>query len=62
MEYVAAMHDRIELALQRRLERGEVIGEEVMAAATSHAARTLRQIEAEMGVGEEQDAAGGGHS
>src|SRR5690606_2999901 len=63
VEHVAAMYDDVHFALQRGLQGGLVVRQEVMAAPAPRAARAAGQVEAEMRVGEEQDADGaGGHA
>jgi hypothetical protein len=61
IKHVTAMHDGIDLACQRRLERSCVVREEVVPAAPAFDARSRRQIEAEVGVSEEQNPDAGGH-
>ena len=62
IEHVAAVHDEIDLLLERRFQRGQIIREEVVAAPTSLHAGTRRQVEAEVGVGEEENPDGWRHS
>ena len=50
------MHHQIDFAPSRRLERAVEVGEEIWAAAAPLDPRAQRQIEAEVGVGHEQDA------
>jgi len=61
VEHVAAMHDDIDGPVKRRLEGRHVIGEKVVAAATTLDARTHWQVEAEVRVSEEQNAYDVGH-
>ena len=61
IEHVPAMNDEIDLAVEGRAERGRVVRQKVVPAATSLDARPRRQIEAEVGVGEEEDADAFGH-
>ena len=56
VEHVAAVHDDVDLSVERRLKRRGVVGEKVVAAAAPLHARTHREVEPEMGVGDEQDA------
>ena len=56
VEHVAAVHDEVDLPLERGPQRGRVVREEVVPPTPSLDARTRRQVEAEVGVREEEDA------
>jgi hypothetical protein len=55
VEDVASVHYDVHLARERRLQRGGVVREEVVAAAPSVDTRSNREIEAEVGIGQEED-------
>src|SRR5262249_33737907 len=61
IEDVASVNDEGDVGFERRLQRRRIGREEVVSAATSLDARTRRQIEAEVGVSEEEDANAFGH-
>ena len=55
------MHDDVDLAAQCRRERRGVVREKVVAASTSLDTRLRREVEAEVRVGEQEDAEACGH-
>lgn len=55
VEHVAAVHDDVDLAIERRLQRRGVVGEKVVAAAAPLHARTHGEVEPQVGVGDQQD-------
>jgi hypothetical protein len=55
IEDVTRMHHDVDLARERRLERGGVVGQEVVTAPPSVDTRPNGQIEAEVRIGEEED-------
>ena len=52
IEHIAAMDDKINFAIQCRLQRGRVVGQEVVAATAPRDARAYGQVIPKMGVGE----------
>ena len=56
------MDDEIDVAVERGLQCRRVIDEKVVTAATSLDARPRRQIEAEVGVSEKENADAVGHA
>jgi hypothetical protein len=56
IEYVAAVHDEVDLVGERRSKRGGVVREEIMTPAPALDSWTRREVEAEVGVSEEEDA------
>ena len=61
VEYVTAVNDEIDVAVERGLQRRRVVCEKIMAAPASLDARPRRQVEAEVGVSEKEDADAFGH-
>ena len=61
IENIAAVDDDVDVTVECRLECGRVIREKVMSAPASLDARPRRQVEAEVGVSEEEDAGASGH-
>ena len=55
IEDVACVHDEVHLAGERRLQRGGVIREEVVTTPPSVDARPHGEIEAEVGIGQQED-------
>ena len=55
VEHVAAMHDDVDLPIERRLERRRVVGQEVVTASPPLDARAHGKVEPEVGIGDEQD-------
>jgi hypothetical protein len=56
IEDVATVHHDVDLAIECRTERRLVISEEVVATTPTTYARTQRQVETKVRIGEEQDA------
>jgi hypothetical protein len=61
VEHVAAVNDQINVAVERGLQRGGIVCEKIVSATPTMDARPRRQIEAEVGVSEEEDADAFGH-
>jgi len=61
IEHVASVDDEIDFSGQRRLERRRVVRKKVVAATPPRASRADREIETQVGVGEQQDADIVGH-
>ena len=55
IEVVARVHDDVHLARERRLQRDGVIRQEVVATPPSVDARPDGEIEAEVGIGQQED-------
>jgi hypothetical protein len=62
VEDVAAVHHEVDFARERGRERGLIVREEIVAAAPPIDARARRQVEAEVRIGEQQDAEVGRHA
>jgi hypothetical protein len=62
VEYVAAVHDQVDITSERRLKRVGVVRKEVVTTSPSIDARVDRQVEAEVSVREQQDPDNGGHA
>ena len=56
IEHVAAVHDEVDLAGECWLQRGRVVREEVETATAAFDPRSRREIEAEVRIGEQQNA------
>jgi hypothetical protein len=52
VEHVSSVHNQVDFAIKGRLQRGRVVGQEVVPAPSPVDARVQRQVEAEVGVGQ----------
>lgn len=55
VEYVSAMYDEVDIAVERGLQRGRVVGQEVVPTPSSIDAWIYRQVVAEVCVCQQQD-------
>ena len=61
IEDVAAVHHDVDLSGERRRQRGRIVGEEIVATATTPDACLHRQVEAEVRVGKQENPDDVGH-